>query len=319
VRSGDKRVNAIDGTVGKDRIRGAGSRDTLRGLGDNDLLSGGTGADTLLGGPGADRLDGGSGNDRLDGGAGNDVLMAGTGQSNGLRAVGGAGDDVIVDSGAGDIDDGNDTPWMTSDPAGTRMFGANGDDTLYVGPAAQLVDCGPGTDRAILTSAADEALRAGRSATQFLGCEQRAAGADLGQAPTLLGALPRRRAAGVPVEDETVARALAYELSNCNLGRRRCRPGARPQRILGPSRADVVRGGGGEDFLEGAGGSDCLYGDAGDDSLFGRTGNDRLAAGDGADTIRAVGGGRDVIDCGPGKDRVEKDSRDRTRNCEIVL
>jgi hypothetical protein len=32
-----------------------------------------------------------------------------------------------------------------------------------------------------------------------------------------------------------------------------------------------------------------------------------------------VGGGTDVIDCGPGRDRVEKDSRDRIRNCEIVL
>jgi hypothetical protein len=32
-----------------------------------------------------------------------------------------------------------------------------------------------------------------------------------------------------------------------------------------------------------------------------------------------VGGGRDVIDCGPGRDRIEKDSRDRARHCEVVL
>jgi len=44
-----------------------------------------------------------------------------------------------------------------------------------------------------------------------------------------------------------------------------------------------------------------------------------LVGGAGNDTIRAVGGGRDVIDCGPGVDRVEKDSTDTTRNCEIVL
>jgi hypothetical protein len=30
-------------------------------------------------------------------------------------------------------------------------------------------------------------------------------------------------------------------------------------------------------------------------------------------------GRSDVVGCGPGLDRIEKDSRDRARNCEIVL
>ena len=46
---------------------------------------------------------------------------------------------------------------------------------------------------------------------------------------------------------------------------------------------------------------------------------DRILGGPGNDTIRSVGGGTDVVDCGPGRDRIEKDSRDRTRNCEVVL
>jgi len=237
------------------------------------------------------------------------------------------------------------------------MVGGAGDDTLYVGSSVLVVDCGAGSDRAILSGFADETIKAGGSKTQFDGCERiEATGADLGAAPTLPGSLQRWRDAGVPIDEETVTKAVGYEmLSKCSIARRRCLPGDRPQRILGTKRADDIKGGGGVDLLEGAGGSDRLSGDAGDDSLFGRTGNDRLAGGDGddeleggrgddvlrggagddqlnggfgrdrisggpgADTIRAVGGGADVIDCGPGKDRIERDSRDRVRNCEIVL
>jgi Ca2+-binding RTX toxin-like protein len=245
---------------------------------------------------------------------------------------------------------------MARDGNGTRMFGGAGDDTFYVGASAKIVDCGPGNDRVILSAFAVRTIKVRRSPTRFAGCERTVPGADLARAPTLVSSLQRWRVAGVPIDDETVAKAVGYErLSKCDLSRRRCPPRKRAQRILGTVRADVIRGGGGEDLLEGAGGSDRISGDSGDDSLFGRTGNDSLAGGDGddeleggrgddtlrggrgrdqlnggfghdrlfggpgADTIRAVGGGTDVIDCGPGTDRVEKDSRDRTRNCEIVL
>ena len=369
----------LDGGPGNDRMDGFDGDDTLRGgegndflgesrFGDDRLLDGGPGEDVLIGNAGADRqmlggeghdlLSGGTGNDGLDGGDGNDILLPGTGQANGRRAAGGDGDDVIVDSGSGDIDggDGNDTLWMASDGLATRMYGGNGDDTFHVGASALVVDCGPGYDRVLLSGYADETIRVGGSRTTFTDCEQRTTGADLGRAPTLLKVLGRWNSVGVPIDSEVVLRAAAYEkLSNCNLARRRCLPGDRPQRILGTKRADLIKGGGGEDFLEGAAGSDALYGGDDDDSLFGRTGNDRLAGGNGhdeleggrgddvlrggrgrdqlnggfgrdrllgglgADTIRAVGGGADVIDCGPGTDRVEKDSRDRSRNCEIVL
>jgi Ca2+-binding RTX toxin-like protein len=245
---------------------------------------------------------------------------------------------------------------MTTDATGTRMFGGAGDDTLYVGASAKVVDCGPGNDRVVLSAFAERTIKVRRSRTQFTGCERTVTGADLGKAPTLAGSLQHWRDAGVPVDIETIVKAIGYErLSKCDRSRRRCPPRKRAQRILGTGRADTIRGGGGEDMVEGGGGSDKLAGDSGDDSLFGRSGNDRLAGGDGddeleggrgddtlrggrgrdqlnggfgrdrlfggpgADTIRAVGGGADVIDCGPGTDRVEKDSRDRTRHCEIVL
>lgn len=51
----------------------------------------------------------------------------------------------------------------------------------------------------------------------------------------------------------------------------------------------------------------------------GTSAGDRILGTNRADTIRAVGGGRDIIDCGPGRDHVEKDSKHRVRNCEVVL
>lgn len=135
-------------------------------FGDDRLLDGGPGEDVLIGNAGADRqilggegqdlLSGGTGNDGLDGGPDNDVLFPGTGQANGLRALGGPGED-----------------------------------TLYVGASARLVDCGPGGDRVVLSGYADETIRVGGSVTQFVDCEQRVTGADLGQAPSLLRVLGR--------------------------------------------------------------------------------------------------------------------------------
>ena len=52
--------------------------------------------------------------------------------------------------------------------------------------------------------------------------------------------------------------------------------------------------------------------------LAGGFGPDRVSGGPGNDRIRVNGGSRDVVDCGPGYDRVSKDSRDRTRGCEVV-
>jgi len=154
-------------------------------------------------------------------------------------------------------------------------------------------------------------------------------------------------------DDDVVGSALSYESRHSCLKRRSaCRGNRLDQKIVGTDRADRIAGGGGDDLLEGAKGSDFLSGGArarralrphGDDTLLGSDeleggrgsdyldggdGNDRIAGGFGPDrilggagddTIRSVGGSRDIVDCGPGRDRIEKDSRDVTRNCEIVL
>jgi len=239
------------------------------------------------------------------------------------------------------------------------LLGGDGNDQLFVGTGTATADCGPGRDVAYLTpaaQAADARHQLDRRRIGFAGCEAILPAPAAAQAPTFAGQADRYKALGVPWDDDVVASALAYEqMDSCQVRRSSCHGTDAPERIIGSNAPDHLLGRGGDDFLEGAGGSDVLVGGRGRDALFGRTGNDRLygglggdeleggrgddtiyggdgsdeingglgrdriLAGAGDDTIRAVGGGRDVIDCGPGRDRIEKDSRDRTRHCEIVL
>lgn len=119
-------------------------------------------------------------------------------------------------------------------------------------------------------------------------------------------------------------------------------------RIIGLGGNDKLDGGRGNDCIEGRTGSDNISGALGNDKLYGATGNDHLnggpgtdymSAGSGNDTLnaafgkdRALGGsGRDFINiatagppasanCGPGPDkvRINKNERNRVRNCEVV-
>jgi Ca2+-binding RTX toxin-like protein len=100
--------------VGTDRaetLNGSGGGDVIFGRGGNDRLNGRPGTDCLLGGAGADTLRGEDGNDRLTGGSGADNLTGGPG-ANAYRA--GSGKDVVD----------------------------------AVNGRAELVDCGPGQDKA---------------------------------------------------------------------------------------------------------------------------------------------------------------------------
>ena len=279
----------------------------------------------------------------------------------GRSAIGGDGNDTLVDTGSGTLDAGagDDVLWQVGASGLAVLQGGDGNDQLFVGTGTATADCGPGRDIAYLTpaaQAADARQRLDRRRIGFAGCEAIAPAPTGAQPPIFEGLAGAYKALGVPWDDDVVARALAYErMSSCQRRRSPCRGRESAERIVGTSGPDRLNGRGGDDFLEGAGGSDVLVGGRGRDSLFGRTGNDRLdgglggdeleggrgndtivgadgsdevngglgsdriSAGPGDDTIRAVGGGSDVVDCGPGRDRIEKDSRDRTRNCEIVL
>ncbi|MCW3009608.1 MAG: calcium-binding protein, partial [Solirubrobacterales bacterium] len=116
-----------------DLLLGGGGDDLLRGLGGNDHLEGEAGNDLLLGGTGDDVLHGRTGNDRLDGDVGDDLLEGGRGRD---RLRGGPGRDRLN----GGIDD-------------DRLHGGKGNDILVaMGGGSDLVDCGPGFDKAYVDS-----------------------------------------------------------------------------------------------------------------------------------------------------------------------
>jgi hemolysin type calcium-binding protein/WD40 repeat protein/predicted actin-binding protein len=80
-----------------------------------DYKAGGGYDDTISGLGGNDTLPGGAGNDRIDGGPGNDVIVGG--------------------------------------PGADRLFGGPGSDTIYAADGQRdVVDCGPGRDRAVADS-----------------------------------------------------------------------------------------------------------------------------------------------------------------------
>ena len=239
------------------------------------------------------------------------------------------------------------------------LQGGDGDDQLFVGTGTGSADCGPGNDVAYLTpaaQAADARHQLDRRRIGFAGCESIQPAPAGAEAPTFAGRSTATRRSACRGTTTSSPGDLAYEqMGSCQRKNSECPGTDDAERIVGTNGDDHINGRGGDDYLEGAGGNDDLDGGRGRDSLFGRTGDDHLdgglggdeieggrgddtiiggdgsdeingglgrdkiVAGPGNDTIRAVGGGTDVIDCGPGRDRVEKDSRDRMRNCEIVL
>jgi Ca2+-binding RTX toxin-like protein len=109
-RGGD---DDISGTAFSDHLEGEAGNDRLDGRAGDDLLYGRTGDDTVYGRDGDDLLEGGRGSDLLKGGAGADRL---TGGFDADRLYGGAGND--------------------------RLNALDG--------RADVVDCGPGSDTALV-------------------------------------------------------------------------------------------------------------------------------------------------------------------------
>ena len=117
-----------------------------------------------------------------------------------------------------------------------------------------------------------------------------------------------------------------------------CTGTANPDRLIGSSASQTMRGleGGdsvsgyrGDDDVVGGRGGDAVYGGLGDDQVYGNQGNDYVEGdyghdyintGSGSDKVAAKDGYRDRIVCGQGnRDKVYKDRIDRTSGCEIRL
>jgi hypothetical protein len=175
--------DVVTGGAGSDeRVAGGAGNDTVDGSAPG--VVGTDGGDLVTGGPGEDSLNGGDGNDRLDGGAGSDVLSGGAGKDEALysSARGGVsvtldgrrndgvpaeGDNVRADiedvqgGSVGDTVTGNGVQNALGGGAGEDYIdGEGGHDRLSGGAAGDVldardgvadhVDCGRGTDLAIL-------------------------------------------------------------------------------------------------------------------------------------------------------------------------
>jgi Ca2+-binding RTX toxin-like protein len=121
---------------GDDLTNGGGDGDTIKaGLGDDqDFEVNYTGDDRYFGGAGNDLASGAGGNDLFKGGSGDDQLFGDEGDD---QLVGGPGHDGLVGG------DGAD-----------KMFGSTGADRMGSGGGDEdrdLMNCGPGTDRARVT------------------------------------------------------------------------------------------------------------------------------------------------------------------------
>jgi Ca2+-binding RTX toxin-like protein len=157
---------AIIGTAGSDTLTGTPGDDAIYGLAGNDNLNGLQGNDDLYGGPGADDIRGGPGDDAVSyGGVSAPVTVTLDDRANDGAA--GAGDNVHGD--VEDIYGGTGDDSLTGDAADNTIDGGAGNDTIVGGTGfdflyggagndvldardgeQDVVDCGPGDDRAIV-------------------------------------------------------------------------------------------------------------------------------------------------------------------------
>ena len=149
------------GTNHHDTIKAKGGNDKVRARGGNDFVNAGSGNDKVNGGSGTDELQGRNGNDTQLGGDGADLLRGGAGND---VQNGSSGPDVVFSGPGVDISrggPGNDEIWglirsdvNTSggpDMTGDTLIGGRGDDTIHARDGeADRINCGPGTDTAIL-------------------------------------------------------------------------------------------------------------------------------------------------------------------------
>jgi hypothetical protein len=116
---------ALDGTSGRDYIRGLGGNDIIRGLNGADEINGNSGNDVVNGNSGPDYVRGGSGSDTVQGGSGHDYVSGDKGHD---LIYGNKGNDIL-EGGNGDdtfyISDGHGTDIVLPDNVGSNAIVCN--------------------------------------------------------------------------------------------------------------------------------------------------------------------------------------------------
>ena len=326
----------IEGTAMADKLTGTDNSESIAGLGGNDTLNGGPGDDTLNGGPDNDLLIGGPGGDKLNGGTGDMdtisykyspmgvTINLGDGTARGGEADGdtlgddienvigsmhddaltGTNDSIVGNSlwglGGNDMLRGRDGP--------DKLNGGPGDDDLDGGEEDDTLEGGPGADTLTGAGGADTASYAGSMmgvtvrlhASQAMGGD--AEGDTWGDMVTVDYTMPAEDSEDPDIEMEETVPDIVH-LTGSGMA----------DILAGDSRANTIKGGGGDDKLYGGpgGGDDMLEGQGGNDMLFGGRGADTLSGGMGDDTLNG-GVGDDTLDGGAGSDMIYAD-RDDTK------
>ena len=242
--------DTVMGGVGNDTIWGNDGDDYLDGEGGDDLIKGEGGNDTLIGGAGNDSLIGGDGSSSIDGGDGDDFIDTRLDTNLPLPDRGYPG----LFPGDGDPLDARDT-----------IDGGAGNDTVYSGDDADLINLGSGDNWAD-GGFDDDTITAGDGADMVIGGEGSDSIETGGGNDTIYGGL------GAGFDDLNIT----DDGSDGN--------------PLGP---DAVPDNG-RDYIDAGAGDDVVYGQDDDDTIYGGDGNDTLDGGIDEDEIYG-GADRDLI------------------------
>lgn len=255
---------AVDELTGTAVLAGGDLADTMIGV---------LGQSTILGGAGGDTLVGRGFDDRLSGQTGDDLLIL----TDGGRAAGGAGSDIIAANGF----------------AEAVGLGGAGDDRIEASAFThQVMGNGDGQDTVVLASGFDQFLRAhvhgfglGLVAWGIEGGAVVLRFVD-GEAVRIVAAPGTDAATGLSNVAVSLSRAalpdlgsdaLALETLNAADTLSRQAFGAAADRLVDGAGASFITLGGGADSLDAGGGDDIVAGGTGADTLGGGTGHDLVS------------------------------------------
>ena len=319
----DDEADKLVGTDGGEKIESYGGNDVIdAGAGDDDIDAG-EDNDLITGGAGADMIDGGDDNDgewvNEDAGfynTGGDTVSyrySTEGEQvtinlrGGLASGGHAEGDVLEnienvigamnamnmltgDRGDNYLEGGSMMDVLLGDRGDDQLIGHGGDDELEGGDGNDILNGGGGADTLTGGDGDDWASYSHSAMGVTVRLHARTAmggdaeGDEWGDLVTVEYDNPDPEAsAGERVLEETVP-DIIHLIGSGN-----------SDRLAGDSRANHIRGGGGDDAVYGGpgGGNDMLWGEGGHDRIFGGLGDDTMWG----------GGGNDLLSGGPGDDK----------------
>lgn len=288
---GSSFADTLIGDDGPNQMASRGGSDKLNGGAGDDILFGAGGGDTLIGGPGDDQLWGGKGVDTASYATSTTPvtvsLKSGTSSGEGSDTLGlvenvsgGAGDDTIEGSDAGNKLTGNGGADVLLGGRGMdTLLGNSGDDTIKGGHGDDVIDGHDG----------DDALNGGNGADTLRGWSGNDTFVPGGGNDVVKGG------AG----DDTVNFASTPDGMNVDLAAGTATGQGSDSlvgvaNVVGSRHDDEVAGNGSPNHIIGGEGDDIIFGRGGDDDLDGGKGDDAIVPGPGADQARG-GVGIDLV------------------------